>query len=117
MKKILLTVLLASIGLIAGDNVPAKKTGGFLPFDAAALYQKKCAVCHGKDGRKVPSSQASVLAGRDAARLSREIIAYRDQFERVGAYAKTKESEIMYHETFELADNQISALAKYISEL
>ena len=117
MKKILLTAMFLSIGLIAADNPPAKKTSGFAPIDGAALYQRSCAICHGKDGRKVPSNKASVLAGRDAVRLALRIRAYRDQDSHIGAYTMTKDSQIMKDETLKLSDRHISALAKYISNL
>ncbi len=117
MKKILLTALLASVSLIAADSAPAKKTGVFLPIDGPALYSKHCASCHGEDGRKVPSPEASVLAGRDAVRLALKIRAYRDQDGRVGTFTMHKVSRLMYDQTSRLSDKQISALARYISGL
>jgi cytochrome c553 len=116
MKKILLTALFVSVSLIAADSAPVKKLGAFLPIDGAALYQKNCAICHGKDGRKVPEG-ASTLAGRDAVRLALRIRSYRDQYEGVGSYTLKKDSRIMYDETSKLSDKEISALAKYISGL
>ncbi len=117
MKKILLTVLFASVSLIAADSVPAKKTGAFLPIDGAALYNKNCAVCHGEDGTKLPSENASTLAGRDPVRLALRIRAYRDQDSRVGTFTMHKTSRVMYDQTSKLSDKQISALARYISGL
>jgi cytochrome c553 len=117
MKKILLGALFASVSLIAADSVPVKKQGAFLPINGATLYNQNCAICHGKDGRKVPSKAASSLAGRDAVRLALRIRAYRDQDSRIGTYTMHKESQVMKDQTSKLSDKEISALAKYISSL
>ena len=119
MKKVLLTVLFASISLIAADGSgpQAKKTGAFLPIDGAAIYQKSCAICHGEDGRKVPSEAASILAGRDAVRMALRIRSYRDQDSTIGTYTMNKASRIMKDQTSKLSDKEVSAVAKYISGL
>jgi len=116
MKKILLIALCASVGLVAADSVPAKKSGAFLPISGAAIYNKNCALCHGEDGRKVPEG-ASILAGRDAVRLALRIRSYRDQGVGVGSYTMKRDSRIMYDQTSKLSDKEVSAIAKYISGL
>jgi len=110
MKKILFVTVLASVSLVAASS------GKFTPIDGASLYKQKCSLCHGEQGRKVPVG-ASVLAGRDAVELALAIRGYRDQYEDVGAYTKTKESRVMYDQTSNLSNKQIGALAKYISTL
>jgi cytochrome c553 len=117
MKKILLTALFVSVSLIAADSAPVKKLGAFLPIDGAAIYQKSCAICHGEDGRKVPSEAASVLAGRDAVRMALRIRSYRDQDSTIGTYTMNKASRIMKDQTSKLSDKEVSAVAKYISGL
>jgi cytochrome c553 len=117
MKKVLITALFASISLIAADSTPVKKSAGFAPINGATIYNKSCAICHGEDGRKIPSNEASVLAGRDAVRLALRIRAYRDQDTTVGTYTMNKASQIMKDQTSKLSDREVSAVAKYISGL
>ena len=117
MKKILFTILLASMSLIAADNATTTKSSGFLPIDGAKLYQQDCALCHGKYGRKVPSRASSALAGRDAVKLALTIRSYRDQDNSIGAYTMHKSSQIMKEQTVRYSDRQIGAIAKYISGL
>jgi len=50
MKKIALTLLVASVGLMASDG--------------AALY-KKCAACHGAHGEKKALGKSAVIKGAD----------------------------------------------------
>ena len=117
MKKIIFTVLVTGLSLIAADSAKAASSGKFLPIDGAELYQQHCAVCHGKDGRKVPAGASSFLAGRDAVRLALTIRSYRDQDKGIGAYTMHKSNEIMLQETTKWSDRQIGAIAKYVSGL
>ena len=34
--------------------------------NGAEIYQQYCALCHGKDGRYIPTGAFSALVGRDA---------------------------------------------------
>jgi cytochrome c553 len=86
-------------------------------MDGAKIYKQQCAVCHGETGKKVPKGGVGVLAGSDATKLAREIRAYRDQDNEVGAYTMHKSSQVMKQATDNLSREQIVALAKYISAL
>jgi len=90
---------------------------GFAPIDGAKLYQQKCSLCHGKDGKKVPENGVAALAGRDATKLALEIRAYRDQDVLNAPYSMQKSSAVMKSETENLSDQQIGAIAKYLSNL
>jgi len=103
MKKILFTILLASVSLMAANG--------------NKLYDKKCALCHGKKAEKSPREGVPPLAGRDVTELALTIRAYRDQDERVGTYTMHKNSQIMYDATSSLSRDKIVALAKYISSM
>ena len=103
MKKILLTVLLASVSLMAADG--------------AKLYKQRCALCHGEKAQESPKDHVPALAGRDVTELALTIRAYRDQDERVGTYTMHKDSRIMYDATSSLSRDKIVALAKYISAI
>jgi len=108
MKRIIMTVLLASASLMAVESVKV---------DAAKLYQQRCSICHGGDATKVPKGGVDVLAGKDVTKLAREIRAYRDQDNEIGAYTMKKSSQVMYDATKALSREQIVALAKYINGL
>ncbi len=103
MKKIIFTILLASVSLMA---VSGEK-----------LYKQRCASCHGLTATESPKSGVPALAGRDVTELALTIRAYRDQDERVGTYTMHKDSRIMYDATSSLSRDKIVALAKYISGL
>ncbi len=103
MKKIILVLLLATSSLFAANG--------------AALYEKRCSLCHGKKANKPPRSGVAILAGRDATELALTIRAYRDQDERIGTYSTHKSSRIMKDSTSNLSRYQIVAIAKYISGL
>jgi len=104
MKKILLlTVLLASVSLMAASG--------------EKLYKQKCALCHGAKAMESPKDGVPALAGRDVTELALTIRAYRDQDSRVGTYTMHKDSRIMYDATSSLSRDKIVALAKYISAL
>lgn len=56
MRKILIPALLFSLAACGGNDAPAPKNGGgssarlSMP-EAKRLYTKKCALCHGTDGK------------------------------------------------------------------
>jgi len=119
MKNIILAVLVASGSLIAAESVQANKSGASSAtgIDGAKFYKKRCAVCHGEKGEKASLKGMIPLAGMDAGVLARKVRAYRDQEERHGAYAIYQTNEVMREATYSLANEQISAIATYISGL
>jgi cytochrome c553 len=86
-------------------------------LEGARLYRQNCAICHGIDGKTVPTGATSPLAGRNATKLALTIRAYRDQDDSIGTYTMHKSSEMMKEETIRLSDRQIGAIAEYISTL
>ena len=122
MKKIILyTILvLASISLMASENASARKSDISLSkqMDGVALYKKRCALCHGEKAQKRPLKNVAPIAGMDATILARITRSYRDQDSRHGtAHAMHRESQVMQEATSSLSDQQIGAIAKYISGL
>jgi len=103
MKKIVIVLLLASIGLMAADG--------------AKLYKQRCSLCHGEEAQKSPREGIAALAGMDATVLALTIRAYRDQDNRVGTYTMHKSSQIMKDSTSGLTRDMIVAIAKYVSGL
>lgn len=116
MKKILLSVLFASAGLMAADSgAPATKSSKI--EKGAAIYMKKCALCHGEKAQKGPVKGIAPIAGMDTTILARKIREYRDQEERHGAYAKYKDNRVMEDSTLFLSNEQIDAIAIYVNSL
>ena len=102
---IIITALLVSSGLMA--------------MDGESVYKQHCLSCHGENAKKTPSAIAP-LAGRDASSLASKIRAFKDQGYRGGCYY-TKDRNIhsmtMQESTYDLTEEHIIALAKYISSL
>ena len=111
--------LLASVSLMAADKVETSKAGASTStnIDGAAVYKKRCSVCHGEKGEKTPLSKMIPITGMDAGALARKVRAFRDQEERHGAYAIYEDSQVMREATYSLSDQHISAIATYISGL
>ena len=119
MKSIIIAALLAGSSLIAAESVQASESGSFSTtgVDGAVFYKKRCSVCHGEKGEKALFKGMIPIAGLEAGVLARKVRAYRDQEERHGAYAIYKTNEVMREETYSISNQQISAIAKYISAL
>jgi len=122
MKKIILSVilLLTSIILNANEHTFSNQVnkGVLKPFDGKALYEKRCASCHGKNAKKSPLKNVPALAGRNATVLARITIAYREQDSSHGtAHTVNRVSQMMKEATCSLSNQQIGAIAKYIERL
>jgi len=117
MRHTILLVVCVSASLMAGKGVPTFKLDIFPGTNGAVFYKKKCASCHGEKAKKTPLKGMKVLAGRDASTLARKVRSYRDQDDRVGAYAIYETSLLMKEATHSLSNRHISAIAIYLSEL
>ncbi len=107
MKKIILSVLIASVSLFAAGDVTV---------DAAAVYMKKCALCHGVDGRKVVVGKTLPIAGMDTTKVGKILRAY--QGGGLDIYGGFKMQNIlMEHRTMELSWESISAVSEYVHTL
>jgi cytochrome c len=105
MKKIVFTVLLAGISVVAGESNISIKNG-------AALYIKKCAICHGANADKTPIKDMTPIAGMEATKVAKILKFYQDD-ERIGhGY-----SEEMVNSTMFLSQKAIDAIATYVSSL
>ena len=78
--------------------------------DGASLY-KKCVSCHGAKGEKVALGKSKVIAEMDVTQLQVAIKGYQN-----GSYGGSMKA-LMQGQVKTLSDDQISQLAKYISQL
>ena len=99
MKKILFSVLLVSVSLMAAES-------------GKELYMKKCSICHGPKADQTPIKNMKPIAGMDATKLAKVLKFYQDD-DRIGhGY-----SEEMVNSTVFLSQKAIDAIATYVSTL
>lgn len=97
-------------------------SSSLMAMDGEKVYKKHCLSCHGENAKKTPDTTAP-LAGRDASSLASKIREFRDQRDKRVCYATADKNSVIAHDmtmqesTFDLTDEQIIALAKYISSL
>ena len=96
MKKIALTLFVASVSLMA--------------VDGAALY-KKCQTCHGTKAQKKALGKSKVIAGWDATKIETALKGYQD-----GSYGSSMKA-IMKGQLASYNDAKIVAVSAYISGL
>jgi len=94
MKKIALTLLVASVGLMAADG--------------AALF-KKCAACHGVHGEKKALGKSAVIQGTDVAE---KLAGYK-----AGTLNVHGMGALMKGQVASYSDADIAAVAAYIKGL
>ena len=97
MKKIVLTLLVASVGLMAADG--------------AALY-KKCAACHGAKGEKAALGKSAVIGGVAVDILVADMKGYK-----AGTLNKKGMGALMKGQVAAYDDAQIQAVSEYIHGL
>jgi cytochrome c553 len=124
MKKIVLSMLVASIGLVAAEGTVPYKSGLLLPPQADKIYEKECTHCHGKDGKQTNfagSSRVSyaVIAGMDAATVATTLKEYRGgvkskDYQPLNKYGY---GAMMRSVTKDLSWEEIDAVAKYVNGL
>ena len=125
MKKIVLTMLFASIGLVASEGKVPYTIGLKLAPQADKIYAMECASCHGKDGKQTSFSgfpdviTYGVIAGMDTATLAKMIKEYRGGVESKDYQPLNKYGygAAMKAPTRDLSWDEIDAVAKYINGL
>ena len=121
MKKIALSLILAcGVAMAAEANATeANKTAeanataaaATSSIDAAALY-KKCAGCHGADGKTPALGKSAPIAGLDPKVIEEDIKGYQ-----AGTLNKQGMGGVMKGQVAGLKEEEIKALAEYISKL
>lgn len=97
MKKIALTLLVASVSLMAADG--------------AALY-KKCVACHGAKAEKPALNKSEVIAGWDAAKIEEALKGYK-----AGTRNTKGMGALMKGQVAAYSDADIAAVSAYIAGL
>ena len=125
MKKIVLTMLFASIGLVASEGEMPYAIGLMLTPQPAKIYAQECASCHGAEGKQTsftgfPEGIAyKAIAGMDTAELAKTIKEYRGgvaskDYQPLNKYGY---GAAMAAPTRDLSWDEIDAVAKYINGL
>ena len=124
MKRIVLSMLVASIGLVASEGTVPYKSGLLLPPQADKIYEKECTHCHGKDGKQTGfegSSRVtySEIAGMDTAEVAKMLKEYRGgvkskDYQQLNKYGY---GALMRSVTADLSWDEIDAVAKYVNGL
>jgi len=124
MKKIVLSMLLAGIGLVAAEGTVPYKSGLLLPPQADKIYEKECTQCHGKDGKQISFEGSSrvtyaKIAGMDAAETAKTLKEYRGgvkskDYQQLNKYGY---GALMRSVTKDLSWDEIDAVAKYVNGL
>jgi len=124
MKKIVLSMLLASIGLFASDVAVPYKSGLLLPPQADKIYEKECTLCHGKDGKQtsytgLTKSAYDKISGMDMIELAKILKEYRSGIKSkdYGPLNKYGYGALMKSVMKDLSWEEIDALALYVSSL
>jgi len=125
MKKIVLTMLFASIGLVATEGKMPYTIGLMLTPQPAKIYAVECASCHGVNGKQTSYTgfpegiTYKVIAGMDEATLAKTIKEYRGGVESKDYQPLNKYGygAAMAAPTRDLSWDEIDAVAKYISGL
>jgi cytochrome c553 len=99
MKKIALAMLLAGTTTLV------------MAADGKALFAK-CAGCHGQNGEKAALGKSAVIKGTDAAAIEKDLKGYK-----AGTLNKHGMGALMKGQVASLSDEDIKAIAEYISSL
>lgn len=90
----------------------ANTTAAAAPTTAAPAAFAACSACHGADGKTVALGKSAVIAGQAAADIETKLKEYK-----AGTRDVTGMGATMKPQAANLSDDQIKALADYISKL
>ena len=124
MKRIVLSMLLASIGLVASEGTVPYKSGLLLPPQADKIYEKECAQCHGKDGTETSFKGGKnitydKIGGMDTETVAKTLKEYRGgvkskDYQPLNKYGY---GALMTSATKDLSWDEIDDVAKYVNGL
>jgi cytochrome c553 len=125
MKKVVLTMLLTSIGLVATEGEIPYAPGLLLAPQADKIYTMECARCHGADGKQTSFKGSpgvityDKIAGMDTATLAKTLKEYRggvksNDYQPLNKYGY---GAAMVSSVRDLSWDEIDAVAKYVNGL
>jgi len=125
MKKIIFSVLFASVALFAADSASVYKSGLLLPAKGDVIYQRQCTFCHGANGQQTTFKGAAMnikyapIAGWEVAKLSKELLRYKigKIEENYSPVNKTGYGALMRSVTKDLSVLELDAVAAYVNGL
>ena len=124
MKRIVLSMLVASIGLVAAEGTVPYKSGLLLPPQADKIYVKECTLCHGKDGKQtsyagLTRAAYGQIAGMDIVVLTKMLKEYKNGIKSkdYGPLNKYGYGALMKSVVKDLSWEEIDALAVYVNGL
>lgn len=123
MKKIVLSLLLVAVSILAADSSPIYKTGMLLTPQPDVIYKQECVSCHGINGKMTSFSGSSeitykAITGLNADALAKELKQYRGGVRSKDYQALNKYGygALMKSPLRDLSWEEIDSLAKYIAE-
>ena len=80
--------------------------------DASAIYHKKCAGCHGEDGKHKAFNRSPEIAGQPKEAILQKLNSFKE-----GDASLSNTAKVMKKQLQTLTERQIEDLASYISGL
>jgi len=125
MKRIIFSVLFASVALLAADSTSVYKSGVLLPPKGDVIYDRQCASCHGSNGKQTSFKGSArdikyaPIAGWEIAKLSKELLRYKvGRVEKsYSPVNKTGYGALMRAATKDLSVLELDAVATYVNGL
>ena len=125
MKKIIFSVLITSITLLAADSASVYRSGLLLPPRGDVIYKRQCAICHGFDGKQTSFKGSAMdikyapIAGWDIAKLENELRRYKSgrPEKDYSPVNKTGYGALMRSATKDLSILELNAVSKYVNGL
>ena len=124
MKKVIFSMLLSGVALVASNSASVYKSGLLLPANGKVIYESQCASCHGDNGNQtnfVGSSRItySKISGMNTDKLAKELKDYRGGVKSKNYQPLNKYGygALMKSVTTDLSWDEIDAVAKYANGL
>ncbi|MCK5111396.1 MAG: cytochrome c [Arcobacteraceae bacterium] len=124
MKKVIFSMLLSGVALIASNSASVYKSGLLLPANGKVIYERQCATCHGDNGKQTSYKGSarvtySKITGMDTDKLAKELKDYRGGIKSKNYQPLNKYGygAMMRSVTTDLSWDEIDAVAKYVNSL
>ncbi len=124
MKKVVFSMLLAGVALVAADSALVYKSGLLLPARGDLIFKNECSQCHGANGKETsykgaPKVSYSQIAGLDTEKVANDLKEYRGgvkskDYQPLNKYGY---GALMKSVTKDLSWDEIDAVAKYVNGL